>query len=211
MKSRTPLILSALLLLLAGCEDPADSESEAPRDARPGPGEQLWQALEPYCGKAFRGELVESREGDEAFADQEVTVHLRECSDHRILAPLVVGEDASRTWVIERHPDGVHLSHEHRYEDGEPEATSGYGGIARPPADSRKLEFPVDENTLTLLPGSVGGVWTLGIENDTLVYQVRREGAEEAFRLEFDLREPVEEPSAPWGWSEIRDFDPANP
>lgn len=211
MNMRIPVWLPALAVLLVACEDPAETGPAEPRESRTGPGDSLWQALVPYCGEAFRGELVASRDGDEGFADREVTVHLRECSDHRFLAPLRVGEDASRTWVIERHADGVRLRHEHRNEDGTPQTTSGYGGIARPPADSRKLEFPVDQRTLTMLPNAVGGVWTLGIENETLVYQVRREGADEVFRLEFDLGEPVSAPDAPWGWDRIRDFDPADP
>jgi len=198
-----PLVASASLALTA-CTGPSPAQPEGETGSLQEPGESFWSAIRPYCGQAYEGELVSARDGDDGFREQSVIVHIKQCEDSRLLMPLHVGDDHSRTWVLERQAWGVGLKHEHRDPDGSPQAVSRYGGLARPPADDTTLTFPVDEETLAMLPNSVGGFWTLSLEEDTLYYQVQREGAEQVFRLAFDLSEAVDPPRAPWGWEAIR-------
>jgi len=200
-----PLVI-VLFALLAGCAAPPQNHertSSAPAPAA-GAGQEFWQAIRPYCGQAFAGELVSARPGDDSFRNMEVKIHIKRCRDSELMIPLQVGEDRSRTWVLSRHAWGVRLKHEHRNPDGSAQDTSNYGGLAPPPASGLSLSFPVDEETLAMLPNSVGGIWTLEIENETLFYQVRRKGVDAVFRLAFDLSEAVEPPAEPWGWEEIR-------
>ena len=44
------------------------------------------------------------------------------------------------------------------------------------------------------------GIWTVEIiPGDRFTYALRREGTDRRFRVEFDLRNPVIAPPAPWG------------
>ncbi len=212
MRNAIPLLVGLGLILLTACEEPdVERDTDAPRETPTSTGDGLWQALQEHCGEAFEGTVVKHRDGDQAFVEGPVLVHFRKCEDTRILAPLAVGENLSRTWVLERDPDGVSLRHEHRGEDGYPETLSGYGGLARPPASEALLEFPADDRTVTMLPDAVAGIWTLGVEDNTLIYQVRREGTDRIFRVEFDLEDPVEPPDAPWGWEQVVEGSPGRP
>lgn len=209
---RTIVCLLTPLILLGGCAGEDDASSDTADTTAGGngdtaaaatPGADFWDAIAPYCDQAFEGEATSLRPGDEGFAEDGVRVHIRRCQDSRLMMPLKVGDDRSRTWVLERHPWGVTLKHQHRHEDGSADAVSNYGGLARPPADGTTLDFPVDDETRAMLPRAGGHTWSLAIEDETLVYELRQADVESSFRLEFDLSEPVEPPAAPWGWNEI--------
>ncbi|MCP1726521.1 hypothetical protein J2T60_000486 [Natronospira proteinivora] len=197
-------LAASIGIALSACGGAPPTQSEDAIAPVQAPGQAFWSAIQPHCGQAYEGQLVSGREGDDGFRDQTVIVHIKHCEDSRLLIPLHVGDDHSRTWVLERHAWGVSLKHEHRDPDGSPQTVSRYGGLARPPADGYTLRFPVDDETLAMLPNSVGGFWTLSTEDDTLHYQVEREGREGVFHLTFDLSESVEPPEAPWGWDAIR-------
>ncbi|MGH9173204.1 MAG: hypothetical protein ACRD1H_02540, partial [Vicinamibacterales bacterium] len=80
-----------LLLVLTACRT-------APRA-----GDALWTALQPLCGQAFDGRLVEGTEAsDEAMRNERLVMHVRSCTPEEIRIPFHVGENRSRTWVITR-------------------------------------------------------------------------------------------------------------
>ncbi|MDQ2068385.1 hypothetical protein [Natronospira bacteriovora] len=187
-----------------GTTDPTETSPATVPAADSGPGHALWTALRPYCGRAFEGELTSARGGDGSFRDQAVVMDIRHCEGSRMLIPLHVGDDHSRTWVLERHAWGVTLKHQHRDPDGSEQQINLYGGLARPPADGTELAFPVDDETLAMLPNSRGGYWTIRVDGDVFQYQVQRRGVDEVFQLTFDLNTPIEQPDAPWGWERFR-------
>ena len=81
------------------------------------PGDALWKALQPLCGKAFAGRLVEGTERSNAeLGRQRLVMHVRQCSESEIRIPFHVGENRSRTWVLTRTAGGVRLKHDHRHE-----------------------------------------------------------------------------------------------
>ena len=74
------------------------------------PGDALWSALEPLCGKSFEGRLVEETEPSDAeIGKQRLVMHVRDCSATEIRIPFHVGENRSRTWVLTRTETGVRL------------------------------------------------------------------------------------------------------
>lgn len=178
------------LLLLAGC-----GTATAPH-----PADSFWAAMQPLCGKAFEGRVVEGTEAsDQAFREQRLVMHVRECSANEIRIPFHAGENRSRTWVLTRTADGVRLKHDHRHEDGTPDRVTQYGGDTRAIADPLSLEFPADEFTATLLPAAATNIWTMAIEpGSTFTYALRREATGRRFKVAFDLRSPLPPPPAPW-------------
>jgi len=218
MKLRAaPLAIAALVM--TGC----NGDEIGPSAEAPSPQDDFFDALSSHCGKAYAGELVSEEEADADFAEAAMVMHVAECSEDRIAVPFHVqldGEwDRSRTWVFTRvnseDGDGLRLKHDHRHEDGEPDAVTMYGGDTADEGISRAKEFPVDDESIAMferegLTASVTNVWRVevdpaGTDNAQFAYQLRRTvetGAPEDrfFRVEFDLTREVEPPPPSWGW-----------
>ncbi|AWW73503.1 hypothetical protein CD351_03560 [Erythrobacter sp. KY5] len=205
----------AALALLSACAEPEQPTPPAPQDA-------FFDALASHCGKAFEGRLVSNDAADADFVDAPMVMHVSECSDDRIAVPFHVklGDewDRSRTWLVTRTEAegaaGLRLKHDHRHEDGEPDAVTMYGGDTAEDGTARSQDFPVDQESIALferegLGASVTNVWTVevdpaGTPDARFAYQLERTvegGAPEPrfFRVEFDLTNEVEAPPAAWG------------
>lgn len=184
----SPLILSLVTLAHVGAQSPFD---------------QFWRDLQPLCGKAYQGRVIEAPAGDKTFAGKRLVIHVRSCTPDEIRIPLHVGEDRSRTWVLTRTAQGIRLTHDHRHEDGSEDTITQYGGDSRGGASATTLEFPADAHTASLIPEAKTNVWTVELHPDkTFVYALRREGTDRRFRLEFDLTTTVAAPPPPWGAQE---------
>lgn len=166
----------------------------------PHPGDRFWAALQPLCGRAFKGRMIEGTEpSDAAFANERMVMHVRSCTADEIRIPFHVGENRSRTWVITRTGEGVRLKHDHRHEDGTPDRVTQYGGDTRAGDDDLSLDFFADAHTGELVPAAATNVWTLAIDpGRTFTYALRRETSGRRFRVEFDLTRAVPAPPAPW-------------
>src|SRR5687767_6659484 len=117
------------------------------------PGDRFFRDVRGLCGKAFEGRVVEGTEpSDAAFGRERLVMHVRDCSPDEIRIPFHVGANRSRTWVITRTAEGVRLKHDHRHEDGSPDAITQYGGDTRAADNDLSLEFFADSYTGTLLP-----------------------------------------------------------
>jgi hypothetical protein len=183
--------LLLMLLVAAGCRTTAPAH----------PGDALWSALQPLCGKAFAGRLVEGTEPSDAeMGRQSLIMHVRQCSDSEIRIPFHVGENRSRTWVLTRTANGVRLKHDHRHEDGSEDRVTQYGGDTRAAATSRSLDFYADEYTAKLIPAAATNIWTVAVDESgrTFTYALRREAQGRRFRVDFDLTKPVATPPAAW-------------
>lgn len=164
------------------------------------------QRLQAYCGQAFEGEITANVPADpnDAFANKRLVMHVRECSPAEIRIPFHVGEDRSRTWILTRTNEGLRLKHDHRHEDGLPDAVTMYGGDTARPGTGARQEFPVDAYSVTMfreqgLDASVVNVWAMELTPEqTFVYELRRPTGR-LFRVAFDLTRPVSPPPAPWG------------
>lgn len=184
-----PTIAAFLLLFLPAC-----------RTSAPAPA--LFTALQPHCGRAFQGELVEGTEPTDAgFAKERLVMHVRDCSVDEIRIPFHVGENRSRTWVLTRTADGgVRLKHDHRHEDGSEDRVSQYGGDTRAIANPLSLDFHADEFTAKLIPAAAPNIWTVAIgPGNTFTYAMRRDAQGRRFRIDFDLTRPVALPPPAWG------------
>ena len=164
------------------------------------PGDALWTALQPLCGKAFEGRLVEGTEpSDKTMGAEKLVMHVRSCTASEIRIPFHVGANRSRTWVITRTADGIRLKHDHRHEDGSEDAVTQYGGDSRGAAATASVDFYADAHTAKLIPAAAANIWTVGVaEGKTFTYALRRDATGRRFRVEFDLTKPVAAPPAPW-------------
>jgi hypothetical protein len=130
-------------------------------------------------------------------------MHVNGCSADAVRIPFHVGTDRSRTWVITRTAQGLRLKHDHRHEDGTPDARTQYGGDTATAGTAARQEFPADRYSRELfvrekIPQSVTNVWAMEVQpGRSFAYELRRPGR--YFRVEFDLTRPVAPPPPPWG------------
>ncbi len=163
-----------------------------------------WQHLQMLCGNAYEGRLIRAPEGDTTFRDRRVVMHVRDCRPDRVRIPLVIDEDRSRTWVLSRTDAGIELKHDHRHDDGTPDAVTLYGGTTSNAGSADTQMFPADDETRRVIPGSgQRSVWLIEIHpGERFVYAANRVGTERGFQVDFDLTRSVAAPEAPWGWEE---------
>ena len=216
-------IAAALALPLAAC-----ATSSSPR-ALPAPQEAFWDALQSHCGKAYEGRMASKDARDATFPQRRLVAHWAECDEDRVaIAFHTLGSgpadepvwDRSRTWIISRQfmengaravPVGMELKHDHRHEDGEPDAVTFYGGLTQDKGTARAQDFPVDGYSIALfddngLGTSLTNVWRVevdpaGEDEARFAYQLtRRNDPTRLFRVEFDASDPVAPPPPAWGW-----------
>ncbi len=178
--------------------------------ARPAPlfsiptHDAFFDEIKQHCGKAFEGKVVFDNDPSAAF-QQRLVMHVRKCSDTQLQIPFHLGDDASRTWIISKTGSGLSLKHDHRKEDGSDDPRTMYGGHTVDAGDNEVQSFPADQYSKELfvssgIPQSIGNTWQVFIYKDRFTYRLTREGRD--FRVDFDLLNPVETPSAPWGYED---------
>lgn len=209
--SSSPLLLSALValggLVLTGCQPDAPPPPDGvPEETAVGlsPEQEIfWSELEELCGEAFRATPIEAP-ADSNWWEAELIMHVRECGEDEIRIPLHVDDDRSRTWVVTRTETGLRLKHDHRLEDGAPDASNtDYGGDTTTPGTQWRQEFPADAYSIDAQPGRASQLWFLEIRpGEVFAYGLRRDATGLRYRVEFDLTEPVEPPPAPWGFED---------
>ena len=146
-----------------------------------------------FCGYSYSGQttIVDIASG-ELFAEAELIMTVSECDDNIVRIPFHVGEDKSRTWILQMKEQGLHLSHDHRYEDGTEHADNFYGGFA----DRRGTEsvhfFPADDKTIADRPGRSINTWSKEIDLSAQKYYYRLYLQDELrFEVVFDLSNPL--------------------
>ena len=216
--------LAALVALsaLAACS----TVPERPAPLSPAQ-EAFWQALSSHCGMAYRGALASEDPRDADWQGRAMIAHWAQCSPDRVAIAFHVAKagapgsfDRSRTWIVTRTGDGLTLKHDHRHEDGTPDAITFYGGNTHPVAPvfagtARAQDFLIDNETVRLflrpenrerLNASLTNVWRMevdpaGTPDGEFAYQLTRiADPTRLFRAEFHFSDPVPAPPPAWGW-----------
>ena len=170
------------------------------------PADAFLARIAEHCGQAFAGAVISDAPAtaNDAFTGRALVMHVRECGAGELKIPFHVGDDHSRTWVLTRTDTGLRLKHDHRHEDGSPDAVTMYGGDTAAPGSLTRQEFPVDVESITMferegLAAAVTNVWAMEIEpGQRFLYELSRPGGRR-FQVEFDLTTPVPAPPPPWG------------
>lgn len=181
----------------------------------PAPQDGFWRALSSHCGKAYAGGMVSDEAADAGMRGAAMVMHVRRCSAERIEVPFHVQRpdgswDRSRTWVLTRTGSGLRLKHDHRHEDGKPDAITMYGGDTATPGTARAQDFPVDGESQALFrregrEASLSNVWRVEVDPEgtpgaDFAYRLMRQAPNARnFQVTFDLTRPIAPPPAPWG------------
>lgn len=190
--TRLSLAACTALVALPACAAPADD---------------FLDRLRTLCGQAFSGRITANLpppSEPDAFEGKALVMHVRECRGQLLRIPFHVGEDRSRTWVLTRTENGLRLKHDHRHEDGSPDAVTQYGGDTAEPGSPERQAFPVDSESIANfkangLMASLQNTWAIEVvPGERFVYELARPSGR-LFRVEFDLSQPVDAPPPPWG------------
>lgn len=164
------------------------------------PAETFWEELQKHCGKSYQGSVLNAPENDE-FRQHRLVMHVRSCGEE-IRIPFFVGEDRSRTWVLNWRDGKIELKHDHRLEDGSHDEVTMYGGTASNTGLPNIQVFPADPFTAELLPEAATNVWWITLDDQEFTYNLKRIGTDRIFTVAFDLNNTVNTPEAPWGWED---------
>lgn len=167
------------------------------------PADQIfWDELKKLCGNAYAGSVAAAPADDTTFKDKALVMHVRSCEKDRIRIPFFVGTDRSRTWVLTRKKGRIELRHDHRHEDGKPDAVTMYGGWTTSVGMPTRQMFPADDKTVQVIAAAATNVWWIDVvPGEYFSYNLRRLGVERYFSIKFDLKKTMAEPEAPWGWT----------
>ena len=164
------------------------------------PSEKFWSQLKAHCGKAYQGEIISGGVAGDGFTGKKLVMHVRSCENNTIRIPFFVGEDRSRTWVLQMNSDKImSLKHDHRHADGTEEKVTQYGGTSSNIGLENLQMFPADAHTTQMLPKAATNVWWFTIDAESFTYNLRRIGSDRLFTVRFDLNQAIATPSAPWG------------
>ena len=162
----------------------------------------FFNAIKTHCGKAFQGKVSKDNVGN-TFGDAKLVMHVRKCTDSEIQIPFHVGDDASRTWILTKTGAGLMLKHDHRNEDGSFHSSTMYGGHTLDEGFPQVQSFPADVYSKSLfiesgITASTDNVWQMMIYPSRFSYRLIRPARE--VQVDFDLKNPIATPSAPWGY-----------
>ena len=198
-----PTLSTTVLLSLTAC-------SEAPEDRTSETQQDFFQALASHCGQAFEGARVVARTDREDMlqGDEALVVYFAECSDKQIFAPFHIGPsqdetdwDRSRTWIYSAHANRLELRHDHRLVDGSQDLSNTmYGGFTET-AGRQQNGVHIQRFTFTERTGPQGEElgWQIEVEPGVRYTYGTYQGADWTWRVDFDLRQPVEAPPPAWG------------
>lgn len=206
MKTLT-LLATATLLAACGHQPTAPGADAAAAKIAMQPADAFMDRIRSHCGQAFAGRIIADRPpptGKDAFTGKALVMHVRGCEADELRVPFHVGEDRSRTWILSRTASGLRLKHDHRHEDGTPDASTLYGGDTASSGSELRQEFPVDAESIAQFEAggrasSTTNTWAMEIEpGQRFLYELSRPGGR-LFQVEFDLSKPIDPPLAPWG------------
>lgn len=180
MSHPIPLFLLSLFLLTA-CKSQVEVQ------------DQFLMNYQEFCGYAYEGEATINKLASGAlFEGKRLVMILESCTEKEVRIPFHVGDDRSRTWIVQEKDGVLHLSHDHRYEDGTEHEANFYGGYADERGTEHIQYFPADDRTIEERPIRIINTWSkeFDLEEKKYYYRLYQEG-ELRFEVVFDLNRPM--------------------
>ncbi|TVQ50831.1 MAG: hypothetical protein EA362_01455 [Saprospirales bacterium] len=175
-------LLLSLLLLLTACKNQVAVQ------------DQFLENYQQFCGYAYEGKATINKLASGAlFENMRLVMILESCTENEVRIPFHVGEDHSRTWIVQKKNGALHLSHDHRYEDGTEHEANFYGGYADERGTIYTQYFPADEKTIENRAIRIINTWSKEFDmvERKYYYRLYQEG-ELRFEVVFDLKNPLE-------------------
>ena len=170
------ILIAAAAMMTASCA----SAPKTPNEMSPA-RDSFWSSVSALCGQTLHGKMVSNEAVDADMAGRPMRMTVASCADSEIRIPFHVGPlkeggkwDTSRTWVLRKTAKGIQLKHDHRHEDGTPDAVTNYGGEWDGKSFGTRFDglmtiaFPVDDESIANfrqngLDKSVTNIWSVSV------------------------------------------------
>ena len=151
------------------------------------PSHALFDALAPYCGKAFGGQVISEGGVSDALRGQPVVIFLRTCTEESIELPLYLADEEARPMRLERQQDGLAFV--------VPGGQGDKGLVRLSTSDAKATEavFPASEGE-PYWSAEVIHTISLQAETNGLTYSINNPAAEPVV-FSFDLSTPITPPA----------------
>lgn len=136
----------------------------------------FFDRISSLCGSRFEGQSVFPADPGDGFRDKLLVAVIETCKADEIRIPFIVGDDHSRTWILQKTDDGLQLKHDHRHEDGTADEITLYGGTTNSSGTQLSQSFPADDYTAKLIPDAESNEWFLSVseDGDEMTYYLER-------------------------------------
>jgi hypothetical protein len=184
------LFFIASVLLVFSCTNAGKKASE--EISQKEPVQEFMEKLKSFEGQSFYGKVLFPEKPEAPFNAETLFVIFESVSETEARMPFILGNDKSRTWMLNLTEDGLLFKHDHRHEDGTPEDITMYGGYADDKGSSFFQNFPADEETSNMMPETSTNVWTFKFNEEMTEfhYILERHNAPR-FHVVFDLTAPI--------------------
>jgi|GEM_PF-4470874 len=191
--------------------------SSLPACSRTAEEHALFDALQPYCGKAFGGQVLGDETARGIYGGVPLVLDLRACEGDAMTMPLHLGEVHGFSLRLTRTADGLDLYHRVRRSDGSAMPLDGYGGESSDASISSRAVFPPGPQSLEIDTRQGGATFAGDThilewrpDEETLIYGFDADPGDPAgdperiyeLRIAFDLSTPITPPPPPWGEAE---------
>jgi hypothetical protein len=188
---KTLVLCFFLTSLIFGCtqkKDRADHLFNIENNAQ----QKFVENLADFCGQSFVGKQTFIADGRESWAEKNMIICFKNCSEGRLEISFSLNDDKSRTWLLLEEDGRLRFRHDHRNVDGTPEEITLYGGYATEAGTNNQQVFPADDYTCQLLPNACQASWEMDLAQDlsSFSYSLINVG-ELLFKVEFDLTQPL--------------------
>ena len=156
------------------------------------------EQFKPFEGQYFEGEIIAGGKEGDGFTGKRLLMEVMTYNDRQVKIPFYVGDDKSRTWILNYTNHVLELKHDHRHEDGSPDKVTFYGGTATNTGSPTIQVFPADQETCALIDYACQNVWWITMDGKSYTYNLRRIGSDRVFTVKFDLTKPVQSDFKPW-------------
>jgi hypothetical protein len=196
---RIPALAGAVVLLVSACAPTVAPGTAVPGAAPPADAQRAFlDQYDRYCGASFAGRsvLVDLGE-DHPLEGARLRMIVASCTEGEVRIPFHVDDDRSRTWILTLTERGLHLAHDHRYEDGTEHDANFYGGFADERGSPTQQFFPADDRTIADRPARNINVWSKEFDPVHQRYHYRLYLRDELrYEAEFDLSRPLPIPES---------------
>jgi len=176
----------ALIFLAIACAENDGTELTIDIDTET-TQEEFFANLLERCDNTYAGESTYPTDPPhEELGNVELRATISTCTEDEVHISLQAGEDESRTFIITRSDEGLHLRHDHRDPDGTPQELTDYGGWANDQGSSTRQYFEADQATIDMIPEAETNIWMIEFdtEEEKLIYHLERH-QEPRFRAEL--------------------------
>jgi len=169
------IILSILLVLIAGCQQ-KESSNDVP-DVVSQQTKGFFSNLKTFCGDEFFGKIEYPNQSGHQLTGSETKLVFDDCLEDSISIKFYLNQIHTMDWTITKAKEvGLNLLFYHPDNSGLPDGVDSYNGVSNPDGTDIVQYFIPTQQTIQDFPEIARNKWILKLDtiNNTLTYMLFR-------------------------------------